>query len=116
MTDKYKWSQSISDITVEIPLSRKFKAKELDVEIKSNHLKVGIKGEKEKIIDGEFFEKVNSEDSIWNLDGQSLILTLEKGIETIWKTVIKGDVEIDATKVENSKPLDSFDSETQVLT
>lgn len=42
-----------------------------------------------------------------------MILTLEKGIETIWKTVIKGDVEIDATKVENSKPLDSFDSETQ---
>lgn len=50
-------------------MPKKFKAKELDVEIKSNHLKVGIKGEKTKIIDGEFFEKVNSEDSIWNLDG-----------------------------------------------
>jgi len=28
--------------------------------------------------------------------------------------VIKGDEEIDATKVDNSKPIESFDSETQV--
>jgi len=43
------------------------------------------------------------------------MLTLEKGQENIWKTVIKGDQEIDATKVENSKPLQDFDPETQVL-
>jgi hypothetical protein len=40
------------------------------------------------------------------------MITLEKAVESIWKTVIKGDKEIDATKVDNSKPLESFDDET----
>ena len=39
-------------------------------------------------------------------------LTLEKATENIWKTVLKGDPEIDATKVDNSKSLESFDGET----
>ena len=52
---------------------------------------------------------------MWSIeDNKKLILTLEKGVENIWKTIIKGDDEIDATKVENSKPLEDFDSETQV--
>ncbi len=38
---------------------------------------------------------------------------MEKGQENIWKTVIKGDKEIDATKVENSKHIHEFDESTQ---
>lgn len=50
---------------------------------------------------------------MWSIeDNKKLILTLEKGVENIWKTVIIGDQEIDATKVENSKPLEDFDDET----
>lgn len=50
---------------------------------------------------------------MWSIeDGKKIVLTLEKASENIWKTVIKGDVEIDATKVENSKPLEDFDPET----
>jgi hypothetical protein len=66
------------------------------------------------IISGELSEKIKADDSLWNLDDNLLQITLEKGIDTIWKSVLKGDPEIDATKVENSKPLESFDSETQV--
>lgn len=66
------------------------------------------------ILSGELSEKIKKDDSLWNLDDNLLQITLEKGVETIWKSVIKGGPEIDATKVENSKPLDSFDSETQV--
>jgi hypothetical protein len=52
---------------------------------------------------------------MWSIeDNKNLIINLEKGSENIWKTVIKGDQEIDATKVDNSKPLESFDDETQV--
>ena len=61
------------------------------------------------------FDRIKVDDSIWNIDGNSLLLTLEKLNENIWKTVLKGDEEIDATKVDNSKPIDQFDSETQVI-
>jgi hypothetical protein len=47
-------------------------------------------------------------------DGCLLVLTLEKGCENIWKTILKGDSEIDATKVDNSKSIHDFDDETQV--
>jgi len=43
-----------------------------------------------------------------------LVVSMEKGVETIWKTIMKGDPEIDATKVENSKHVHEFDDETQV--
>ena len=66
-------------------------------------------------MEGEFYDKIKVEDSIWSIeDEEKLILTLEKGSENIWKTVIKGDTEIDTTKVDNSKKLEEFDFETQV--
>ena len=33
----------------------------------------------------------------------------EKANDNIWKSVVKGDPEIDATKVDNTKAFDSFD-------
>ena len=36
-------------------------------------------------------------------------LNFEKASETIWKTVIIGDTEIDTKKVDNSKKIDEFD-------
>lgn len=66
-------------------------------------------------MEGEFYDKIKVEDSIWSIeDEEKLLLTLEKGSENIWKTVIKGDTEIDTTKVDNSKKLEEFDFETQV--
>jgi len=41
-----------------------------------------------------------------------LNILLEKYEEDIWKTVIKGDKEIDTTKVDNTKKLEEFDEET----
>lgn len=40
-------------------------------------------------------------------------LNLEKAEEKIWGTVFKGDPEIDTSKVNNTKPLQDFDEETQ---
>lgn len=39
-------------------------------------------------------------------------LNFEKASEVIWKTVILGDAEIDTKKVDNSKNLEEFDTET----
>ena len=65
-------------------------------------------------IEGEFYDVIKRDDSTWNIeDGETIILNLEKSTENIWKTVCKGDPEIDATKVDNSKDISQFDGETQ---
>ena len=65
------------------------------------------------IIEGELYDKVKAEDSIWTIEeNKLLLLNLEKNEENIWKTVIKGDEEIDTSKVDNSKKLEEFDEET----
>lgn len=112
-TSKYNWSQGTNEVTVQIPLPEGTRAKNLNVEFTSTQLKTGIKGSNQVLLAGEFSEKIKPEDSTWTVDGSSLVLVLEKMAETIWKSVLKGDDEIDTTKVENSKPLDQFDSETQ---
>lgn len=40
-------------------------------------------------------------------------MNLEKAQDKIWSTVFKGDAEIDTSKVNNTKPLNDFDPETQ---
>ena len=66
------------------------------------------------MIDGELSEKIKTDDSSWFIeDKRFLCITLEKGYEAIWKTVIKGDAEIDPKTVDNSKRIEEFDLETQ---
>ena len=77
-------------------------------------IKVRLRSDNSTIIEGEWYERIKVDDSTWSVDENSVIFTLEKGNENIWKSVLKGDQEIDATKVDNSKPIDSFDPETQV--
>jgi len=80
----------------------------------STKLKVVLKTDGKTLIEGDWYERIKADDSTWSVDEDSLVLNIEKGNENIWKTVLKGDQEIDATKVDNSKPIDSFDHETQV--
>lgn len=65
-------------------------------------------------MDGELCEKIKVEDSFWSVeDEQFLNLNFEKNTEVIWKSVCVGDAEIDTKKVDNSKHLNEFDTETQ---
>jgi HSP20 family molecular chaperone IbpA len=48
-TDKYNWSQGLTDVIVQIPLPDGTKPRDLDVKIKSKHLSVSLKG-KEPIV------------------------------------------------------------------
>eukprot|EP01065_Artemidia_motanka_P032133 TRINITY_DN39183_c0_g1_i1.p1 TRINITY_DN39183_c0_g1~~TRINITY_DN39183_c0_g1_i1.p1 ORF type:complete len:355 (+),score=165.48 TRINITY_DN39183_c0_g1_i1:75-1067(+) len=113
--EKYTWYQTLSDVEVRVGLDKAYKSRFLTVEIKQGHLKVGVKG-KEPIVDGELQAKVKEEDSFWTLeDGHTVVIQLQKmnGMEW-WKTVIKGDPELDLQKVqpENSK-LDDLDGDTR---
>jgi len=56
-TDKYVWVQTLSDLTMTIPVPLTTKSKMLDVNIGTKKIKVGIKGQP-PIINGEFPEKI----------------------------------------------------------
>jgi HSP20 family molecular chaperone IbpA len=46
----YKWTQTIKDVDVTIPIDGKYKGRDLDVKLSKNALKVAIKGQ-DPIID-----------------------------------------------------------------
>ncbi|CCW69813.1 unnamed protein product [Phytomonas sp. Hart1] len=114
--EHYTFSQTLKDVEMRVPLPAKnVRGKQLDVEIKQDHLKVGMKG-KHPLIDGDLYARIKLEDSMWTIeDGCVVVLSLQKQNDMEWwKTVFVGDPEIDLQKVvpENSK-LDDLDSETR---
>ncbi|XP_058095928.1 protein BOBBER 1-like [Magnolia sinica] len=113
--DKYSWTQTLQETTVNVPVPRGTKSRFITCEIKKNHLKVGLKGQP-PIIDGELFQPVKADDCFWSIEDEkyiSILLTKQNQMEW-WKCLIKGDPEIDTQKVEpeNSK-LSDLDPETR---
>lgn len=113
--EKYTWYQTLADVEIRVGLDKRYKSKELNVKHSATKLTVGVKGQ-EPLVDGELFMKVKDDDTLWTLeDGDTIVLTMQKcnGMEW-WKTVIKGDPELDLQKVqpENSK-LDDLDGDTR---
>lgn len=113
-TDKYVWTQTLSELTITIPVPPGTKSKMLDVDISNKKLKVGLKGQPH-IVNGELHKRVVVDDCLWTLDGNELSINLQKDNKMEWwKCVIVGDPEINTQKVqpENSK-LSDLDGETR---
>ena len=102
--DKYSWGQmDIKEITINVPIAKELRAKDMDIKWDSKHLHVAIKGQ-EPIIDGELFGVIDSESLIWAIDennkGKNLQITFEKKEQSWWESIIKGDkVKVDTGKI-----------------
>jgi len=111
ITDKYYWSQSLQELTLEIEVGA-CKASEIKVDVTATRLTV-TKGT-EVLLLGKLHEKVLPEESIWHLeDEHQVIISLQKSRESWWNCVLEGDPEIDTTKVESTRKLEEYDGETQ---
>ncbi|KAL4297700.1 hypothetical protein GQ457_12G006800 [Hibiscus cannabinus] len=113
--EKYSWTQTLQEVTVNVPVPSGTKSRFVVCEIKKNHLKVGFKGQP-PIIDGELFQAVKPDDCYWSIEDScalSILLTKHNQMDW-WKSLVKGDPEIDTQKVEpeNSK-LSDLDPETR---
>lgn len=115
-TDKYKWTQTLSQLEVFVAIPPGTRAKQITCDIGVDTLKCGLKGQ-ELIFSGKMNGKVKPDDSMWTLlDGKTIQISLEKldGMKW-WSTVMEGDEEINTRKIvpENSK-LSDLDGETRM--
>lgn len=51
--DKYDWSQSINEVTMQIPIPEGTSSKQIQIVIKAKHLYVALKGQEKPLIDGD---------------------------------------------------------------
>lgn len=113
---KYVWTQTLSELNVCIPLPQNTKGRDLNVVMKKDHLKAGLKMSPEPIVDAPLTHSIICDDSFWTVeDGNRLVINLQKLNQMEWwDSVCKGDPKIDITKVqpENSR-LEDLDGETR---
>jgi hypothetical protein len=113
-TDKYKWSQDINDVTVQVSLPAGTKSRDLSVELRTKHIKIALKKDLDHpLLVGELPERIKAESSLWQIEGSDIVLTLEKASDVVWKTVLVGDAEIDPKTVDSSRRVDEYDEDTQ---
>lgn len=113
----YKWTQTLENISMIVPLDSGIKGKDLAVSIKKRSLRVALKKDNRVILEDSLFNTIKEEDSTWSLSDGNLDIHLEKiQQDQWWPHVLIKDPKIDTTKIvpENSK-LSDLDGETRAM-
>jgi hypothetical protein len=112
---KYVWSQTFADVTLHVTVPPGTKGRDLNIEIKKNSLKIGIKGQA-PLCDAKLHATIIMDDSFWTLeDGKLVVINLQKfNAMEWWNCVCTGDPAINTQKVvpENSK-ISDLDGDTR---
>lgn len=118
VADNYYWTQSLEEATIYVALKEKTRRKDIICTIKPKSLLLSYQNG-ENLINGEIEGVVKTDESMWTfVSGQKdecpeIVITLGKTVKTWWKQVIIGHPEIDTSKVDSTKNINDYDSETQ---
>lgn len=113
---KYVWTQTLQEVTVTIPVPDGTRGRDLTVVIGKKHLKVGVKGQSEMIVDAPLTKIVVMDDSFWTVeDGNRCVIQLQKlNDHEWWNSVCQGHSTIDVTTIQpESSSLADLDGETR---
>mmetsp|Transcript_8966 Transcript_8966/g.14177 ORF Transcript_8966/g.14177 Transcript_8966/m.14177 type:complete len:205 (+) Transcript_8966:604-1218(+) len=100
-TDKYIWTQTLKDVSMDIWLPKGTAAKQLLVEMRPSNLKVSIKSTGKVVLEGTLDRAILVDEGFWTVEDDILSLTMaKKGQMEWWRRVLKGDPKIDADKIE----------------
>ncbi|OJJ89375.1 NudC domain-containing protein [Aspergillus glaucus CBS 516.65] len=118
----YKWTQTIRDVDVTIPVPGNLKGRDLDVVLAKDKIKVAVKGQ-EAIIEGQFPHPILTDESSWTLEttptppGKEIAIHLDKiNKMNWWPHVVTTAPKIDVSKItpENSN-LGDLDGQTRAM-
>ncbi|KAI8636167.1 HSP20-like chaperone [Parasitella parasitica] len=113
----YTWRQTLSNVDISIPVPKGTRARDLDIVLKKDRLKVALKNQP-SIVEGTLCQAIKVDDSVWTLDDQKEVsLRLEKVNQMQWwDNVIEGAPKINTKKIqpENSN-LSDLDGETRAM-
>jgi hypothetical protein len=107
--DQYSWGQSLEQVDITVFIGENIKAKQLDVKITSTSVRIAKKDGSKVYLEGEWAEKIDSEESFWTLEttknGKDLSMNITKmpNQDKWWDNIIKGHQKIDTSKV-NPEP------------
>jgi CS domain/N-terminal conserved domain of Nudc. len=124
---RYTWTQTLSELSVSIPVPNGTRGKDVSVVLNKNQLRVGLlsqirsipkgSGTESWIVDSALTKAIVVDDSFWTIeDGNRIVLNLQKlnGMEW-WDSVCKDDsakIDVRAIQPENSS-LSDLDGETR---
>jgi hypothetical protein len=114
---KYKWTQTLSEVTVNIAVPDNTRGRDLDVAMSKKYLKVGLRSQPGRFIaDAPLIKPIIVDDSFWTVeDGNRLVINLQKLNQMEWwDSVCENDPKINvrAIQPENSS-LSDLDGETR---
>lgn len=93
---KFTWTQTDHDITINMPVEKQIKGKDVVFNLTGSSLTLGIKGQA-PVIDGELLNLTKPDDSTWELDtvdGQRAIkaVLLKAQAYRHWECILKTDM------------------------
>ena len=105
--ERYSWTQTLEEVTVVVPVGRKVRGKECNIDMQRTSIRISVPSVTEEngcdvVLDGELFAPVRVDDCVWNLldsDTVEVLLTKEDRMQW-WKCVVVGEEEVDTQKIE----------------
>lgn len=111
--DNYSWSQTITDVDIQLKVPENITSKQLHVDILYYKICVKLKNQNTVYLQGDLCRKCKPFEIIWSLDSNILQIHLEKASESWWDCLVLSEPKLDFSKMDCSRPFYELSDEAQ---